>query len=133
MGSKKLGMEKKVLILIVEDDLLNRELLEVFLKRKDLDYLLALDGLEALDIFQKHPEIDLVLLDIKLPNMNGVDVLIEMKKRRPNVPVIVQTAYVFDVDRDRFFAAGCDDYISKPISKDVFYEKLSHWLNIEIK
>ena len=124
-------MEKQTLILIVEDDLLNSELLETFLKRKNLAYLLAFDGLEAMDVFEKHPEIDLVLLDIKLPNMNGEDVLQKMKALRPNVPIIVQTAYVFDVDRERFFNLGCDDYISKPISKDLFYEKLSHWLKVE--
>jgi len=126
-------MEKKILILIVEDDILNSELLEVFLKRKNLAYILAFDGLEAVELFEKHPEIDLVLLDIKLPNMNGENVLKKMKALRPNVPIIVQTAYVFDADRERFFELGCDDYISKPIKKELFYEKLGHWLNIEIK
>lgn len=125
-------MEKQVQILVVEDDLLNSELLEVFLKRKNLAYLLAFDGIEAMDLFEKHPEIDLVLLDIKLPNMNGEDVLKKMKALRPNVPIIVQTAYVFDVDRERFFELGCNDYISKPINKTLFYEKLSHWLKIDL-
>ena len=56
-----------------------------------------------------------------------------MKALRPHIPIIVQTAYVFDADRDLFFELGCDDYIKKPLMKDLFYQKLSHWLKIEIK
>ena len=68
-------MEKQVLILIVEDDALNSELLEVLLKRKNLPYLLASNGKEAISVFEQHPEIDLVLLDIKLPLLTGEEVL----------------------------------------------------------
>jgi len=126
-------MEKEKLTLIVEDDLVNSELLEVFLKRKNLKYLMAYSGEQALEIFEQHPEIDLVLLDIKLPKMNGEEVLLKMKAMRPHVPIIVQSAYVFDVDRIRFFEKGCDDYISKPIHKKLFYEKLAQWLKIDIE
>ena len=126
-------MEKEILILIVEDEPLNSELLEVLLKRKKISYLLAVDGLEAMEIFEKHPEIDLVLLDIKLPNLNGETVLIKMKALRPNIPIVVQTAYVFEEDKKRFFEIGGDDYISKPLNKDLFYAILSRWLKIEIK
>lgn len=126
-------MEKEILILIVEDESLNSELLEVLLKRKKISYLLAVDGLEALEMFEKHPEIDLVLLDIKLPNLNGEAVLIKMKELRPDVPIVVQTAYVFEEDKKRFFDIGCDDYISKPLNKELFYEILSRWLKIDIQ
>lgn len=127
------NMEKEILILIVEDESLNSELLEVLLKRKKISYLLAVDGLEAIEMFEKHPEIDLVLLDIKLPNLNGEAVLIKMKELRPDVPIVVQTAYVFEEDKKRFFDIGCDDYISKPLNKELFYEILSRWLKIDIK
>lgn len=127
------NMEKEILILIVEDESLNSELLEVLLKRKKISYLLAVDGLEALEMFEKHPEIDLVLLDIKLPNLNGEAVLIKMKELRPDVPIVVQTAYVFEEDKKRFFDIGCDDYISKPLNKELFYEILSRWLKIDIQ
>lgn len=126
-------MEKEILILIVEDDSLNSELLEVLLKRKKMSYLLAVDGLEAIEMFEKYPEIDLVLLDIKLPNLNGEAVLIKMKELRPDVPIVVQTAYVFEEDKKRFFDIGCDDYISKPLNKELFYEILSRWLKIDIQ
>ena len=126
-------MEKEILILIVEDEPLNSELLEVLLKRKKMSYLLAVDGLEAMELFEKHPEIDLVLLDIKLPNLNGEAVLMKMKELRPDVPIVVQTAYVFEEDKRRFFDIGGDDYISKPLNKELFYEILSRWLKIEIK
>lgn len=127
------NMEKEILILIVEDESLNSELLEVLLKRKKISYLLAVDGLEAIEMFEKHPEIDLVLLDIKLPNLNGEAVLIKMKELRPDVPIVVQTAYVFEEDKKRFFDIGCDDYISKPLNKELFYEILSRWLKIDIQ
>lgn len=126
-------MKKEILILIVEDESLNSELLEVLLKRKKISYLLAVDGLEAIEMFKKHPEIDLVLLDIKLPNLNGEVVLIKMKELRPDVPIVVQTAYVFEEDKKRFFDIGCDDYISKPLNKELFYEILSRWLKIDIQ
>lgn len=126
-------MKKEILILIVEDEPLNSELLEVFLKRKGLSYLLAADGVVAMEMFERHPEIDLVLLDIKLPHLDGEAVLKKMKKLRPNIPIIVQTAYVFEEDKKRFFDIGGDDYISKPLIKELFYEKLSLWLKIEIK
>ncbi|MBN2236241.1 MAG: response regulator [Bacteroidales bacterium] len=125
-------MEKKVIILIVEDDPVNSELLEVFLKRKKLDYLLAFSGTEALEKFEEHPEIDLVLLDIKLPFLSGEDVLVKMKALRPDVPIVVQTAYVFEADKKRFFELGCDDYIAKPINKVLFYQILSRILKIEM-
>ncbi len=126
-------MEKEIVILIVEDEPLNSELLEVLLKRKKMSYLLAADGLEAMEMFEKHPDIDLVLLDIKLPNLNGEAVLIKMKEMRPKVPIVVQTAYVFEEDKKRFFEIGADDYISKPLNKELFYEILSRWLKVEIK
>lgn len=126
-------MEKQKLTLIVEDDIVNSELLEVFFKRKNLKYIMTYTGEQALEIFEEHPEIDLVLLDIRLPKMDGEDVLVKMKAMRPHIPIIVQSAYVFDVDRIRFFEKGCDDYISKPIIKKLFYEKLSQWLKIDIE
>lgn len=126
-------MEKTKLILIVEDEPLNSELLEVLLKRKHLSFIVASDGELAMQLFEKHPEIDLVLLDIKLPNLNGEEVLQKMKAVRPDLPIVVQSAYVFDVDRARFFELGCDDYISKPINKELLYEILSRLLKVEIK
>lgn len=125
-------MEKKKLILIVEDDKVNSELLEVLLNRKKLPFLMAYNGNDAIKLFKNHSEIDMVLLDIKLPDISGEQVMTEMKAIRPQVPILVQTAYVFDEDRHRFFELGCDDYIKKPIFKDVFYEKISRLLGIEL-
>ncbi|HAG17027.1 MAG TPA: hypothetical protein DCG69_11000 [Bacteroidales bacterium] len=125
-------MEVQSRILIVEDDIVNCELLEILMKRKNLPYLIAYDGIEALKVFEQHPEINLVLLDIRLPKLSGEVVLSKMKALRPHVPIIVQTAYVFEVDRDLFFSLGCDDYITKPIMRDQLYEKIGYWLKKEI-
>lgn len=125
-------MRKESLTLIVEDVSLNSELIEVLLERRELPYLVAIDGEEAMRIFIEHPEIDLVLLDIKLPKLWGEEVLIKMKALRPHVPIVVQTAYVFDEDRARFFRIGCDDYMAKPLNKRLFYKTISKWIDISL-
>jgi two-component system CheB/CheR fusion protein len=120
------------MILIVEDDVVNCELLQILLKRQNLSYLVAYDGLEAMQVFEQNTNINLVLLDIRLPKLSGEVVLTKMKALRPQVPIIVQTAYVFEIDRVQFFALGCDDYITKPIIKEQLYEKIGYWLKKQI-
>lgn len=125
-------MGEQAMILIVEDDEVNCELLQILLKRQNLSYFVAYDGIEAMQIFEKHPEINLVLLDIRLPKLSGEVVLTKMKALRPQVPIIVQTAYVFEIDRVQFFDLGCDDYITKPIIREQLYEKIGYWLKKQI-
>jgi CheY-like chemotaxis protein len=65
----------------------------------------------------KYPEISLVLMDIKMPFMNGLDATRRIKEHFPELPVIAQTAYAMQEDKTKASAAGCDDYITKPIKK----------------
>jgi CheY-like chemotaxis protein len=62
--------------------------------------------------------LDLALIDIRMPEMDGYDAIREIKKTRPHLPIIAQTAYAMDEDKSKAYEAGCDDYISKPIDKD---------------
>lgn len=83
--------------------------------------LSAYNGIDALDLFNSHPDIDLVLMDIKMPGMSGYEVTRKMKAIRPNIPVIAQTAYALEGDRELSLEAGCDEYIKKPIKKENLY------------
>jgi CheY-like chemotaxis protein len=84
---------------------------------------------EAIDIFKKHQDIDVVLMDIQMPGMNGLEATAALKKIRKNICVIAQTAYAFESDRERFLQEGCDDYIAKPINSSELLDKLVNVFN----
>lgn len=103
----------KRLILIAEDVESNYKLLEIIL-RKEYDLLWAKNGREAVDMtVTQHP--DAVLMDIKMPVMDGIEALKEIRKEGLALPVIMQTAYAFDTDRRIAEEAGCNGFITKPV------------------
>lgn len=105
--------ERKPLILIAEDVESNYKLLEIIL-RKDYDLLWAKNGREAVDYaLSEHP--DAVLMDIKMPVMDGIEALKEIRLHTQSLPVIMQTAYAFDTDRRVAEEAGCNGFITKPV------------------
>ena len=112
-------------ILVVEDDISSSFFLKEVLADTHADILFAADGSEAIDMCSRHSEIDLVLMDIQLPEVDGYTATREIKKNRPSLPVIAQTAYAFQSDRKKCFEAGCSDYIAKPINADLLLEKIS--------
>ncbi|MDC1471946.1 ATP-binding protein [Flavobacteriaceae bacterium] len=108
-------------ILIAEDEEINYLYLEILLKDKislDCAIIHAKDGEEAVSICNTQPEIDFVLMDLKMPNMNGFEALKLIKKGRPELPIVAQTAFSSAEDIEKIKAAGFDDYISKPISQE---------------
>ncbi len=102
--------------LVAEDEEDNFRYLEVALSISNASLIWARNGAEAVDIFNRIANIDLVLMDIKMPEMDGYTATMEIKKMNKNVPVIAQTAYAMSEEREKSILAGCDDYISKPIS-----------------
>jgi PAS domain S-box-containing protein len=104
-------------ILVAEDDDINYLYLETVLSKSRVRLLRANNGLDAVELCDRHPEITLVLMDIKMPLLNGYDATRRIKNLRPNLPVIAQTAYAMNEDKDKAAEAGCDDYITKPIKK----------------
>ncbi|MFT3737343.1 MAG: ATP-binding protein [Breznakibacter sp.] len=101
--------------LVAEDEEDNFRYIEVALALSNASLIWARDGKEAVEIFRKVGNIDLVLMDIKMPFMDGYMATQEIKRLSTNVPVIAQTAYAMSEEREKSFAAGCDDYIAKPI------------------
>ena len=117
-------------ILIVEDNLINARLLAEYLKRKEIDYLLAYDGETAVQCVKENKDISLVLMDIGLPKMSGEEAMNEIKKMRTDLPVIAQTAYTFSDSEEEFLEAGFDDYLSKPINFYVLDKMLSKYYHV---
>ncbi len=101
--------------LIAEDEEDNFRYLEVALSISNASLIWARTGVEAVDIFNRVENIDLVLMDIKMPEMDGYAATKQIKIKNSKVPVIAQTAYAMSEEREKSIDAGCDDYIAKPI------------------
>jgi len=108
--------QESPVILIVEDDDMNRRLLEIILARHVKRLLLAINGKEAVEICRVHPEVSLVLMDLKMPVMNGYEATRAIKSFRRSLPVIAITAFAMNSDEQLARDAGCDDYLTKPVS-----------------
>lgn len=106
------------LILIVEDDELNYKYLETLFKIHGHKYIHAVNGAEAVDFCRNNPQISLVLMDIKMPVMNGIEATHLIREFRPHLPIVATTAYAQSGDEYKFINVGCNDYLVKPIRKE---------------
>lgn len=104
-------------ILIGEDEMINYRLLEVILSKTKVKLIRGSNGPETLQLFKENPQIDLILMDIKMPEMDGCDVTKEIRKLNTDVPIIAQTAYALEEEKTKSLEAGCNAYITKPINK----------------
>ena len=102
-------------ILVVEDDPVSQDYLAEVLTTAHVQILTAEQGQEALRIIEEKAPIDLILMDIRLPDVSGMEVMRMMREKAWKGPVIAQTAYAMGEDHDKFLKAGADDYIAKPI------------------
>jgi len=116
------------IILIVEDNSLNYEFLQLCIKKTSAKCIHANNGKEAIDICQNNAEVSLVLMDIQMPLIDGYEATRIIKMLRPDLPIIAQTAYALDGDKEKSLAAGCNDYITKPILKRQLMETLNKYL-----
>jgi CheY-like chemotaxis protein len=115
-------------LLIIEDDLVSNLFFQELFSKKVKQVFTANSGTDAIKILKSHPSIDIVLLDLKLPDANGLDVVPLIKKIAPQAIIIAQTAYAHDIIRNQAFLAGCDDYITKPVrSTELFNLILKHF------
>jgi CheY-like chemotaxis protein len=108
----------KLKILIVEDDEPSEMFLSALVKEHSTTVLKAGTGIEAVDICRNNPDIDLVLMDIQMPGLNGYEATRQIRQFNKDVIIIAQTAFGLSGDKEKAIEAGCNDYISKPINKD---------------
>ncbi|MFC2112054.1 PAS domain S-box protein [Bacteroidota bacterium] len=124
----KLDLQGKT-ILIVEDDGSSYLFLETFLKRFAPEIIWAKSGKQALDIMNTNRRIDLILMDIRMPEMDGLSATRHIRKTNKKIPIIAQTAYAQVTDRKLALESGCSDYISKPVSPVELTNLLEKYLN----
>lgn len=117
------------LILIAEDDSTNFLLVEKLLKHHNVRLLRANNGQEAVEIVRERVDIDLVLMDLKMPEMDGFEASRIISRERPDIPIIAQSACVMTTEKSKAEEAGCVAYISKPLDTRQFYELLYVHLN----
>lgn len=125
---RTLNWERKK-ILIVEDVEVSSILLREYLEPTQVKIIVATNGEEAVALCAKDNTIDLVLMDLQLPGMDGYEATGLIKKYRPNLPIVAQTANAMSDDRAKALNAGCDDYIAKPIRGEELLELLSHFIS----
>jgi len=114
----------KIKILIAEDDVASFLHLSILTKVFAREVLHVTSGSEAVQTCRDHPDIDLVLMDIKMPLMDGLEATRLIRKFNPTVYIIAQTAYALTGDLEKALESGCNDYITKPIQLDELMEKL---------
>jgi CheY-like chemotaxis protein len=116
-----MGNAKRYKILVVDDDNISVILLTNYLKNIDADFIIARNGEEAIELFNQNADVDLILMDIKMPKLNGLEATKQIKAKNPIVKIIAETAFAMVDDERKALEAGCDAYITKPING----EKLS--------
>jgi hypothetical protein len=115
-------------ILVVEDEHINYRYIQEILKRTSAEVVRAENGQEAIDIARKMP-IDLILMDIKLPIMDGYEATRKIREFNPTVPIIAQTAYVMSGEEEKTKDAGCNAYLTKPLRLNVVLETIESFFS----
>jgi len=115
-------------ILIAEDEETNYLFIEAILEDTKAELIWARNGVEAVEQF-KNNEIDLVLMDIKMPEMDGLTATEQIRQICSTVPIIAQTAYAMSEDKNKCLNAGCDDYLTKPINHKLLLLTIDKYLS----
>lgn len=121
---KNIPAAGNMVILVAEDDEYNLLYLKTILNEYNLKNISAGDGKMAVDLCRIHPEISLVFMDIKMPVMDGVEATRQIKSFRQDLPIIAVSAYYGDNEKNGLLKAGFDEFISKPVSKEILIEKI---------
>jgi two-component system cell cycle response regulator DivK len=111
-------------ILIAEDDPASCRLFSMLLRKSGSELITTDNGLEAVQICEQDSGISLVLMDIQLPVMDGYTATAKIKEIRAELPVIAQTAYALQENKQKCLAAGCDGYLTKPVKSDELYKMI---------
>ena len=115
------------IILIVEDDICNACYIKEILDKTNAECKIAPNARMALKYFYSAPHIDLILMDLQLPDINGIELTKKIKAINPEVPIIAQTAFASQFEKEKCLEAGCDDFITKPIEKQFILDLISNY------
>jgi PAS domain S-box-containing protein len=115
-------------ILIAEDEKTSFDFLRMYFKRINIKVLWAKNGYEAIEICETDKSVNLILMDIKMPLLNGYDATRRIKEIRPDLPIIAQTAHAMTADKEEALKSGCNDYLSKPINTYQLMDILQKYL-----
>lgn len=128
MDSEKISEEYRPLILVAEDDDSNFKLIKAIIGKK-CEILWAKNGLEIVQLFKENKDrAEAILMDIKMPEMNGLDATEIIRKEDEKLPIIMQTAYAFSSDRDKAMERGASEVLVKPITLSALRTCLSSYL-----
>ncbi|MEM6332401.1 MAG: ATP-binding protein [Planctomycetota bacterium] len=117
-------------VLLTEDGDTNRKLIGLMLRRLGLEVVEAEHGQMALDLIEQHGDFDIILLDMQMPVLDGYSTARALRERGNRIPIVALTAHALTGDRDKCLAAGCDDYLTKPLTKDDLIRMLTGWLRV---
>jgi PAS domain S-box-containing protein len=123
-------LKRNLKILIVEDDEISELYIKKIIKAAGNEVYCARTGMEALNLCRSNSEIDLILMDIKMPDMNGYETTRQIRQFNKNVKIIAQTAFALVGDKEKAMDAGCNDYITKPINKKELMGLITNYFNI---
>lgn len=126
-----LTLDNKV-ILIAEDDEISFIYINRMLSPFKLKLLRAYNGEEAVEMAEQNPEISLILMDIKMPIMDGYQATRKIRETLPNLPIIALTAFAFSDDKEKAISAGCSDYLSKPVKKENLLDTIRRYINKQV-
>ena len=115
-------------VLIAEDDWISSQYISTILSKWDINVIQADNGAHAVDAVRNTSDIDLILMDIRMPVMDGIEAAKIIKKLRPDIPIIAQTAYAFNEEKSEILSLGFDDYLSKPLEPKTLSKMIKRYL-----
>ncbi len=117
-------------ILIVEDDELSMALTTKMINETKCKVLKAVNGKEGVEIFKKNTDIDFILMDIKMPVMDGIKATQEIRKISKDIPIVAFSAHTLHSDKNKALDAGCNDVLTKPLIKELLFNKFEDYIRI---
>lgn len=119
---------KGKVILIAEDIFTSTRYYQAALKRTNSEILIAKNGQEAVEIVEENKNIDLILMDIHMPELNGFEATRKIKKINRNISIVMQTAYILSGEEEKSYEAGCDDFLTKPVDLNKLLSVVNNYL-----